>query len=353
MLNIARPRSSDSCGARSLMAVWALAALAGSASAEVPARTHVGQTLLVADAEFDRGQIFYLHPGQDTQVAVTSVAALQRTILTSSRAVGYVVGTFDPEDSEQPILGGALRLPVASLASGSPATDETLKGEDYLHIAEHPEVTFELTETKDVERLPSDDDDVFPFRMKLLGRLTVRGATREIEMPAEVSFLLTNFDTFARTAGDLVRIHGSFELSPADFDWEMPPGAAGLVAAKLNVDVFLVGSTLSPEKNLDPEVDQEQWLAEQRYLTLARDLSDSEAAAEHGEQFLAKYRDDAEALDALARTILDSPGLPNRDLALARQLVERAGELAGDAAISETRSRLAATRGDGSTAREN
>lgn len=333
--------------ARTLAALVAVALPTAAASAAVPPRTHAGQTLVVPEADLERGQIFYLLPGQDTQLAVTSAAPLQRTILTASRAVGYAVATFDPEDSDHPILALALRLPVAALTSGSATVDAQLEGAEYLDAAAHPEITFELTVAGEVEKLASDDENVFAYRMKLSGKLSARGVTREVEMPAEVRFLLTTFATFARAAGDLLTIHGSFEVKPADFGWEMPQGAAGLVAPVLSVDVFLLGSTMSPEKNLDPNADLGRWLAEQRYLTLARDLEDPEASAACGEEYLTKYRDDAAALEGLARRILDEPGLARRDLALARRLLERAREVdAEGSAVAETLARLAALRGD-------
>lgn len=318
-----------------------------TAFAEVPPRSHVGQTLTVSDADFERGQVYHLLPGEDSQLAITSVATLKRTILTSSRAVGYVVGAFDPEESEAPVLGAALRVPVISFASGSPTTDMLLRGPGYLNVPEHKEMTFELTGTSDVEKLASDDDDVLPWKMKLHGTLSARGSTVGVVMPAEVRFLLTNFRTFARTAGDLITVQGSFEIEPAKLGWEMPERAAGLVASSLTVDVFLLGSTLSPEQNLDPNVDLERWLAELRYLTLARDLADIKGAAAHGAEFLAKYRDDAAALDHLARAILSEPGVHRRDLALARQLVERAQKLDAEGVeIDETAAKLAALRGE-------
>ncbi len=320
---------------------------AGVATAEVPPRTPVGQTLAVSDADFDRGQIFYLLPGQDTQIALTSPAPLQRTILTTSRAVGYVVATFDPEDSEKPILGVALRVPAASFASDSPATDGQLRGEGYFHAAEHSEIVFELTAATGAEKLASDDPDVFPYRMKLAGKLTALGVSREVEMAAEVRFLLTNFSTFARSVGDLITIAGRFEVNAADFGWELPRGAAGLVSATLGVDVFLLGSTRSPENTLDPNLDVERWLAEQGYLTLARDFDDAEAAAAAGAELLAKYRDDASALNSLARLVLTAPGLANRDLKLARQLAGRARELDAEGEeTAEVQALLAAAIGE-------
>lgn len=320
-----------------LLRLCGLILATGAVWAEVPPRSQIGQTLAVPDADFDRGQIFYILPGQDTQLALTSVGPLQRMIITTSRGVGYVVATFDPEDSEKPILGGALRVPVASLASDSPAIDGLLRGENGLHEAEHSEITFELTGATEVEKLASEDEDVFPYDMKLSGKLTVRGVTKDVEMVAEVRFMLTNWTTFARSVGDLITIAGRFEVKPADFGWE--PSRGDLTAESLSVDVFLLGSTRSPENNLNPNLDLERWRAERRYLTQALDFNDSEAASAVGGEFLTKYGDDASALNSLARLILEAPGLRTRDLGLASRLVQRAQKL--DAEGEETAETLA------------
>lgn len=321
---------------------------ASAAAAEVPPRTAVGQTLIVPDADFGRGQVYYLLPGEDTQLALTSAATLQRVIVTTSRAVGYVVATFDPEDSAKPVLGGSLRVPVASLASDSPAIDGQLWGESYLHGAEHPEITFEITGVTGVEKVASEEKDVFPYRMRLSGQLTARGVSRELGIDAEVRFLLTNFSTFARAVGDLITVAGRFEVRPADFGWEPPRGAAGRIADTLEVDLFLLGSTRSPENSLDPNLDVERWLAEQRYLTRARDFRDAQAASAVGGEFLARYRDDASALGSLARVILTEAGLPSRDLGLAARLVKRARELDPEGEeIAELAGMLAAAVGSG------
>ena len=303
--------------------------------------------LEVTEEDLDRGQIFYLLPGEDTQIALSSRAPLKNTVLTTSRAVGYLVGTFDPEDSDQPVLGGVLRVPVVSFGSSSPTTDQTFTSEGYLNAAAHPEMTFELTATDSVERQTSTEKDVFPFRMKIKGLLTVRGATHEVESEAEVYFRLTNFETFARNAGDLLTLSTRFEITAADFDWEIPQGDHALVAESFTVDVFLTGSTRSPETTFDPDADMTRWLSQRRYFTLARDLADAEAAAEHAKAFLTKYRDDADALHDLAQGIVTAPGLTQRDLALARRLIDRVKELdATGVDVADTESKLAALRGE-------
>ncbi len=337
-------RNRTRCLIAGCISLWLVAT---PALAEVPPRTHAGQTLQVSEEDLDRGQIFHLLPGEETQIAVTSRAPLKNTVLTSSRAVGYLVGTFDPEDSKQPLLGGALRVPVVTFGSGSPATDRTFRGEDYLDAATHPEMTFEVTSAKDVVRESSDDKDVFLFSLKLEGRLTVRGVTHEVESEAEIHYRLTNFGTFARTAGDLLTLSTRFEVRAEDFDWEVPQADRALVAESFTVHVFLTGSTRSPESSFDPDIDMTRWLSEQRYLTLARDLADADAAAEHGDAYSGKYRDDAAALNSLALAILNTPGLAQRDLSLVRRLVDRAKEIGAEGVdIADTESRLATLRGD-------
>ena len=67
------------------------------ALAQVPARSEAGQSLAVPDEQLDQGLIYYVWPGEDTQLILKSRAYLQRVAVTTFRAVGYIVSPFDLE----------------------------------------------------------------------------------------------------------------------------------------------------------------------------------------------------------------------------------------------------------------
>lgn len=319
----------------------------------IPPRSASGLGLEVPDAELDEGLAYHVMPG-DTQITLTSKGPMQRMVLASGAAVGFAVAPFDPEEEGAlPLLAGALRVPVRSFTTGSPEIDAALAGEAFLNAEAHPEIAFLFDTLRDVERLESDDEEVQRFRGEISGRLVALGKTVPVRTSAEVTLMLSSFKTLRRYVGDLLRVETRFEVRPADFGYQAPGGGFGgpIPAETLEIDVFLVMTTVLPENNLDPTVKHDVWLAEQRYIVLARDLGDAAAAAEHGRAHLERVAGDAVALRSFAALILDTPGLDPRDLGLALAAAEKANAAAGegDGAAIEILERIRAAGGLRST----
>jgi polyisoprenoid-binding protein YceI len=70
----------------------------------------------------------------------------------------------------------AVRIDAASIDTHEPKRDDHLRSADFLDVAQHPALTF--TSTK-VEPLPGD-------RYRVIGDLTIRGVTRQVELAAEL-----------------------------------------------------------------------------------------------------------------------------------------------------------------------
>jgi polyisoprenoid-binding protein YceI len=80
-------------------------------------------------------------------------------------------------DAEQPERSSAeVRIVVDSLDSRSEQRDAHLRSADFFHVEEHPEITFRSTRAA---RGKHDDEYV------LLGDLTIKGTTREVELKLE------------------------------------------------------------------------------------------------------------------------------------------------------------------------
>lgn len=311
-----------------------VAAAGAAAALDVPSRSAGGQTLAVPEAHLDLGQIFYLSPGRDSQVSLTSRAPLQRIVAVSSRAVGYVAAPFDFDAAERPVLAGAFRLPVASLRTGSGAVESWLRGPDLLDAAGHPEVVVEITGCQNVRALAGGKDDgsgPFVYELELLGRLGALNASLPLGVPARVSFHFGTGRTFARMRGDVMTLESRFEVDLAPLGWQLPnPSLVDLLATTIEVDLFLFFSTVSPDKTFDPRYTKEQYEAELRFTTLLRDLDDPAAAFAFGRAH-ARERiwDDGRKLLRLVEIVLDDPEVRHRDLRFALDLALRAAELAG------------------------
>ena len=252
-------------------------------------------------------------------------APLQRIALTCSRAVGYFVAPVDVTDTDPPLLAGALRIPVASLSTGSPGVDEL--PHSLLQREQFPEITFRLTSVRDSTRTGGDKGRK-DFKLTLLGDLTVKEKTLPLELSATVSLIPFTWANMGRTVGDLLLLRTTFDVSLADLGLKAPsPMLAPRMPTTAQVDVYLLCNTMSPETSLDPHVKSVHYVRTLKFLTLARDFNQPEAAYDYAREFMRDVWTDAAALDRLATTILTEDGVRTRDLGVVLTAAERANEL--------------------------
>jgi len=82
---------------------------------------------------------------------------------------------FDPEAVEETQVRFTIK--AASVNTFWPARDEHIRGEDFFHTAEYPDITFVSTSVE-----PQGDDSAI-----VTGDLTLRGVTREVQFEAELN----------------------------------------------------------------------------------------------------------------------------------------------------------------------
>ena len=321
-------------------------ALAGDTP--VPPRSTGGQCLAVPQEHLDLGEIYHVTPGGDTQLICFADAPLIRFAAVCNRVVGYVVTPFDVEEGQPPILAGALRIPVASLRVGLESLDGELHGPSALSAAEYPEFTVQLTKITDVQ-LVSEENDRRSYTLTATAALAVKDKTVELTVPLQVLMVPFTWQSMSRNLGDLLIVRARFDAKLTDLGLDAPRGGAGdLQSDALTLDVFLMCSTVSPEKNLDPGVSTESYEQLLQFLTLLRDFQDPDRAYAFGRECLKKCWDDGPALNRLAWAALTEQDVPQRDLAFVAKAAERANELASakDAETLRTLARLAFERGD-------
>ena len=105
----------------------------------------------------------------------TSAAFGVRHLLTLMRGrfrklSGAIVITEDPAQSSVEVT-----IDAASIDTANEGADKTLRGEAFLNVEEHPEVTFRSTSV-----IPSEKG-----RWTVTGPLTIAGITREVELDTE------------------------------------------------------------------------------------------------------------------------------------------------------------------------
>lgn len=332
---------------------WILAAvcLASSIAAvcgEVPPRSDGGQTLAVPQDQLDVGDVYYVTPGEDNQLICISDAALQRVTVTCSRIVGYVVVPFDLEEGKAPLVAGAFRIPVAALETGCAESADLLRGPTVLNAAQYPEITFRILRVTDVKPA-GEEERRKSFTLTVAGELTVKDKTVELEMPVRMSLIPFTWKTMGRNVGELLTLRAKLDVKLADLGLEKPGAAfAERIADTLNLDLFLLCNTMTPEKLLDPAIKKEHHLKQMRFLTLVRDFNDPEKAYEFGRAYLRDIWSDAQALNRLAWATLTETGIQTRDLGFVTKAAQRANELTEfkDPALLNTLARVCYDKAD-------
>ena len=333
----------------SLVALLALLGLLQiSQAADVPPRSKGGQTLAVPEEHLKLGDVYYVTPGEDTQVLCTSDAPLQRVTATCRRVVGYVVTPFEIEGEQAPLLTGAFRIPTAAFKTGGTDFDQLLRSPPMLNAAEFPEVTFRLTRVGDA-KLVGEEKGRRNYTLNLAGELKAKDKSLELEMPAQLSFIPFTWQTMGRSVGELLVLRCKFDVKLSDLGVEKPDRAfAERVADVVHVDVCLFCNTMTPEKLLDPDIKREHHLKQLRFLTLVRDFDDPDKGYEYGRAYRKEIWDDAQALNRLAWATLTEDGIATRDLGFALQTAQRANELTEfkDPALLNTLARAYADKAD-------
>ena len=109
-----------------------------------------------------------------------------------------------------------------------------------------------------------------------------------------------------------------------------------------------MGSTVHPEKNLDPRTDDNLFVEQLAFMTSLRDFNDPLKAYAAGRELVQKMWNDSRLLNELASTVLTDEHVKRRDLMFIERAVERANELTEhkDPQCLATLAQLCYERGD-------
>jgi polyisoprenoid-binding protein YceI len=312
-----------------LAAAAILSGTAGVAPAEIPPRTEGGQALVVPSEHLAAGEVYHVQPAMGTQLIWQSDAPLMRVVAVCNRVVGYVVTPFDIDEGQAPLLAGAFRIPVASFSTGSERYDQEFHGPRALNAAKYPEITLRITGVSDAQ-LTDGEKGRKTYTLKADGELNVKDKTIAVEVPLRLTLAPFTWQTAQLGMGDALILRGEFEVPMADLGLEASqPAEREYTPEAVGFDLFLLCNTMSPERNLFPNITHEQYRKQLRFLTLLRDFNDPEKGYEFGRAFMREIWDDAQALDRLASATLTEEGIQTRDLGFVLRAAQRANELTG------------------------
>jgi polyisoprenoid-binding protein YceI len=138
---------------------------------------------------------------------------------------------YDPERPTESTVDVAIR--VASVNTNNERRDNHLLSEDFFEAAAHPEMTFRSTSVREVG----------PNRLVATGPLTIKGVTREIELPIEVlgiKEIPESMQGMLNGASQVASFRATTTLDRRDFGVGVGDWAATLiVGGEVDVEIVL------------------------------------------------------------------------------------------------------------------
>ena len=121
---------------------------------------------------------------------------------------------FDPEAVEESSV--RFVIDAASVDTFWPERDDHIRGEDFLHVSEHPEIVFESTSIE-----PTGDETA-----EITGEMTIRGVTKEVTFDASLNKMgPPPFDSSKTIAGFTV----TGEIDRTEFGVDYAAPAVGVI----------------------------------------------------------------------------------------------------------------------------
>jgi polyisoprenoid-binding protein YceI len=143
--------------------------------------------------------------------------------------------TFDPENPGA--TRGKIIVAASSLQVPNSTMKEHLHGGQWMDVANHPEITFEAKELKNVKTSGNETT------ADAVGALTIKGVTKEITTPIKLTYLKDKLSQrVPGKKGDLLVIRSNFGIKRGDFG--INPGApADKVSETIELTLSIAGAS--------------------------------------------------------------------------------------------------------------
>lgn len=146
---------------------------------------------------------------------------------------------INPNDITQKPMG-KITVPINNIKTGIDLRDEHLRSEMWLNAEKFPNAEFQLTGIKN----PSSKNlkDGQKVNATLLGKFSVHGKTRDVEVPATLTYFKESEKTKAKIPGNLLVASANFNIKLADYDVMIPDMVVGKVSDEVQINVNFVAS---------------------------------------------------------------------------------------------------------------
>ncbi|GAB4202370.1 MAG: hypothetical protein OHK0013_15560 [Sandaracinaceae bacterium] len=179
-----------------------------------------------------QARTFVIRNDGGSRIQFVSDAPLETITGVSSHVTGEL--SVDPQNLAT--ARGRVNVQIASIRTGIDLRDEHLRADNWLDAGRYPQAVFEITGVEGASTLPPNEMQ----RLRLRGRFTLHGVTREIVAEAQVRLVPFSEELrAARVDGDVVRAQASFRVRLSDFGVSIPAIVQLKVANDIEVNVTI------------------------------------------------------------------------------------------------------------------
>ena len=143
--------------------------------------------------------------------------------------------TFDP--ASPAATKGRIVISASSLHVPNPMMKEHLHGSQWMDVARHPEITFEVSELKNVK---TDGDNT---TADAVGTFAAHGVSKELTVPVKLTYLKGRLaQRVPGKQGDLLVIRANFAIKRSDFNL-MPGQLEEKVSNTIELTLSVAGAS--------------------------------------------------------------------------------------------------------------
>jgi polyisoprenoid-binding protein YceI len=171
------------------------------------------------------------------QASFISDAPFEKIVGLSSGLDATVM--INPNDVTQKPMG-KVNIPINNIKTGIDLRDEHLRGEMWLNADKFPYAEFQLTGIKNPSSTTLNDGQ--KVKATLVGKFSVHGITKDVEVPAELRYFKESEKTKAKAPGNLLVANADFKINLTDYGVMIPDMVVGKVNDEVQINVNFVAS---------------------------------------------------------------------------------------------------------------
>jgi polyisoprenoid-binding protein YceI len=142
---------------------------------------------------------------------------------------------------------GKVKVPINNIKTGINLRDDHLRSEMWLNSAKYPSAEFQLTGVKNPSSINLSDGQ--KVKCTLVGKFSVHGVTKDVEVPATLTYFRESEKTKAKVPGNLLVADAEFNIKLSDYGVKIPDMVVGKVSDEVVISTNFVASDKNASEN--------------------------------------------------------------------------------------------------------